>query len=298
VKRPGSRVLSGSLSLDGLHELKDESGQSVPGVSLEAGFAAPLEGVQLPDAYYSSFVELHIEQGDVLEREQVSLGVVTAIAAPAAVRVHIEGKAGHSGTTLMPERRDALCAASEIILGVEAFAKSSGSINTVAAASFCEIYPNTPGAIPSKVTLEIDVRDVDLNRRDSVLRSIIQGVGQVCMRREVQYNLQILHIDPPAKAGSEVLKAMVAACSEGGVRFKPIVSRDYHDALFMARIAPTAMLFIPCREGVSGRPDEYAAPEDIAKGVYILAITLAKLAGDTAVLAPRPVRADPLLLGD
>jgi N-carbamoyl-L-amino-acid hydrolase len=110
-----------------------------------------------------------------------------------------------------------------------------------------------------------------------VIRSIIQGVEQVCVRREIKYSVEIINIDPPARSGSEVLKALVASCAEAGFRFKLMVSRAYHDSLFMARIAPTAMLFIPCREGVSHRPDEYASPEDIARGTYVLALTLARL---------------------
>jgi N-carbamoyl-L-amino-acid hydrolase len=220
---------------------------------------------------------MHIEQGPILEQEQVPLGIVTAIAAPASLRVVLEGVGGHAGAVLMPDRRDALCAAAEIILGVEAFAKNSGSINTVATTGFCEVYPNAVNSVPSRVKLEIDIRDVEQARRDQVIRNVIQGVEQVCTRRGIKYSVEIINIDPPAKSGSEALKALVAACGEAGVKFKLMVSRAYHDSLFMARIAPTAMLFIPCREGISHRPDEYASPEDIAKGTYVLALTLAKL---------------------
>ncbi|ADD28148.1 M20 family metallo-hydrolase [Meiothermus ruber] len=290
----GSRALAGVLSPDSLRELKDPEGRTLEEVRWEAGYMGRLEDVALPEGYYSAFVELHIEQGPVLEQERVPLGIVTAIAAPASLRVHLEGVGGHAGTVLMPDRRDALCAAAEIILGVEAFAKNSGSINTVATTGFCEVYPNAVNSVPSRVRLEIDIRDVEQSRRDQVIRNVIQGVEQVCTRREIKYSVQIINIDPPAKAGSDVLKALVASCSEAGVRFKLMVSRAYHDSLFMARIAPTAMLFIPCREGISHRPDEYAAPDDIARGVYVLALTLAKLslAEEKTVAKDDPVLLD------
>lgn len=290
----GSRALAGVLSPDALRELKDPEGRTLEEVRWEAGYMGRLEDVALPEGYYSAFVELHIEQGPVLEQERVPLGVVTAIAAPASLRIHLEGVGGHAGTVLMPDRRDALCAAAEIILGVEAFAKNSGSINTVATTGFCEVYPNAVNSVPSRVRLEIDIRDVEQSRRDQVIRNVIQGVEQVCTRREIKYSVQIINIDPPAKAGSDVLKALVASCSEAGVRFKLMVSRAYHDSLFMARIAPTAMLFIPCREGISHRPDEYAAPDDIARGVYVLALTLAKLslAEEKTVAKDDPVLLD------
>ncbi|WP_027881169.1 M20 family metallo-hydrolase [Meiothermus rufus] len=273
----GSRALAGVLTPESLRLLRDAEGRSLEEVRWEAGYMGSLEEVLLPSGYYAAFVELHIEQGPVLEQEGIPLGVVTAIAAPASLQVSLEGAGGHAGGVLMPERRDALCAAAEIILGVEAFAKNSGSINTVATTGFCQVYPNAVNSIPSQVKLEIDVRDVEQSRRDQVIRQIIQGVEQVCTRRDIRYSVEIINMDPPAKSGSEVLKALVAACGDAGVRFKLMVSRAYHDALFMARIAPTAMLFIPCRGGVSHRPDEYAAPEDIARGVHVLALALARL---------------------
>lgn len=273
----GSRALAGTLNPDSLRLLRDQEGRTLEEIRWEAGYMGRLEDVQLPEGYYSAFVELHIEQGPLLEQEHVPLGIVTAIAAPASLRVGLEGVGGHAGAMLMPDRHDALCAAAEIILGVEAFAKNSGSINTVATTGFCEVYPNAVNSVPSRVKLEIDVRDVEQSRRDQVIRNVIQGVEQVCTRREIKYSVEIINIDPPAKSGSEVLRALVATCSDAGVKFKLMVSRAYHDSLFMARIAPTAMLFIPCREGVSHRPDEYASPEDIARGTYVLALTLAKL---------------------
>lgn len=290
----GSRALAGVLSPESLRGLKDAEGRTLEEVRWEAGYMGRLEDVQLPEGYYSAFVELHIEQGLLLEQEHVPLGIVTAIAAPASLRVGLEGVGGHAGAMLMPDRHDALCAAAEIILGVEAFAKNSGSINTVATTGFCEVYPNAVNSVPSRVRLEIDVRDVEQSRRDQVIRNVIQGVEQVCTRREIKYSVEIINIDPPAKAGSEALKALVASCSDAGVKFKLMVSRAYHDSLFMARIAPTAMLFIPCREGVSHRPDEYASPEDIARGTYVLALTLANLslAEDKGSMKEEPIMPD------
>lgn len=273
----GSRALCGALTPDAMRELVDPDGKTLEEVRLEAGFVGELEEVVLPENHYSSFVELHIEQGPILVDEKIPLGVVTAIAAPAALRVELEGVGGHAGAMLMPYRYDALCAAAEIILGVEAFAKGSGSVNTVGTVGLIENYPNAVNSVPSKVKLEIDIRDVEQARRDNVMRSIMQGVEQVCTRREIIYNVQILNLDPPAKSGSEVLKAVINSATEAGVRFKPMVSRAYHDSLFMSRIAPMTMIFIPCFEGISHRPDEYSSPEDIARGTYVLALTLAKL---------------------
>ena len=123
----GSRLLSGTLSPDAARKLKDDDGESVDEVRLQAGLRGELEEVKLPRGYYKAFVELHIEQGPILEREQIPLGIVTKIAAPASARITIEGAGGHAGGVLMPDRRDALCAASELILAVENAARTSGS---------------------------------------------------------------------------------------------------------------------------------------------------------------------------
>src|SRR5262249_17260037 len=115
----GSRLLSGTLSPDAAHKLKDKDEASLEDVQRNSGFAENLEQVKLPVGYYQAFVELHIEQGPLLEREHVPLGVVERIAAPASLRLTIEGAGGHAGGVLMPDRRDALCAAAELILALE-----------------------------------------------------------------------------------------------------------------------------------------------------------------------------------
>ena len=123
----GSRLLAGTLSPDSARKLSDKNGAFVEEVRRRVGLEGNLEQVKLPEGYYKAFVELHIEQGPLLEREQIPLGVVERIAAPASLRVTIEGAGGHAGGVLMPDRRDALCAAAELILALEQSAKTSGS---------------------------------------------------------------------------------------------------------------------------------------------------------------------------
>jgi N-carbamoyl-L-amino-acid hydrolase len=132
-------------------------------------------------------------------------------------------------------------------------------------------------AIPSVATLEIDVRDVAPEPRDAALAAIHQAIEAVCARRDVAYTVELLNADPPAACDPGVIEAIVATCADSGMHYQMMVSRAYHDSLFMATICPTAMIFIPCRDGISHRPDEYSAPEQIAAGVAILAGTLARL---------------------
>jgi len=275
----GSRLLSGTMTPDGARKLIDKDGASFEEVRRKAGYSAPLEEVKLPGGYYKAFVELHIEQGPLLEQQKIPLGIVTSIAAPASFRITVEGAGGHAGAVLMPERRDALCAAAELILAIENAAKSSGAIDTVATVGICEVFPGAVNSIPSRVRLTLDIRDTDLARRDAAMRAIEAARQTIAAKRQVAISEEIVNADAPAQCAPEIVEAFSQACAKHNLASMKMVSRAYHDSLFMSRIAPVAMLFIPCRNGYSHRPDEYAAPEDIARGTLVLAETLASLAG-------------------
>jgi ureidoglycolate amidohydrolase len=274
----GSRLLSAAMSAEQAQKLRDKDGVSVDEVRDRAGMRGPLETVKLPAGYYKAFVELHIEQGPILEREKVPLGIVTSIAAPASLRISVEGSGGHAGGVLMPDRRDALCAASELILAIEREARSSGAADTVATVGICEVFPGAVNSIPSQVRLSLDVRDTNLQRRDAVLRAIDDAAQAIATKRQVAMQKELLNADSPAECAKEIREALARSCATHGLPSISMVSRAYHDSLFMARIVPVGMLFIPCRNGYSHRPDEYASPEDIAAGVTVLAETLAMLA--------------------
>jgi N-carbamoyl-L-amino-acid hydrolase len=273
----GSRLLAGVLDPAADEGLVDKTGHSLKQVRTTAGFAGSLSGVRLPKSYYDAFVELHIEQGPLLERDQVPIGIVNAIAAPASSRITVEGEGGHAGAVLMPTRRDAFLAACELALAVEHAAKSSGSIDTVGTVGVCEVFPGAVNSIPSRVRIETDVRDTDLARRDHALAQIKEAIPEIASRRGVSITSETINADEPCVCAPRVVDALRQACSSLGFVYQEMVSRAYHDSLFMSRISPTAMLFIPCRGGVSHRPDEYASPEAISTGVAVLAETLKTL---------------------
>jgi len=273
----GSRLLSGTLSADAAMKLKDNDGATLEEVRRKAGFGGELDKVKLPRGYYKAFIELHIEQGPLLECQKIPLGIVTKIAAPATLRVSIEGAGGHAGGVLMADRHDALCAAAELILAVENSARTTGASDTVATIGICEVFPGAVNSIPSRVRLSVDVRDTDLQRRDGVVRTTEAACHCISVQRQVSIQSELLNADAPADCAPAIIDALSETCRKHQLNFLPIVSRAYHDSLFMARIAPVAMLFIPCRNGYSHRPDEYAAPEDMVRGTMVLAETLAAL---------------------
>jgi N-carbamoyl-L-amino-acid hydrolase len=205
------------------------------------------------------------------------MGIVESIAAPASYQLVAEGVGGHAGGVLMRERKDALCAAAEIILAAEEAALASGSSDTVATVGICDVFPGAVNSIPNRVRLTLDARDTDLPRRDRVLEAIQNKANRVSEKRGVSIQFHVVNADAPAVCSSLVTDALVRACNTHKLPFQKMVSRAYHDSLFMSRIAPTGMLFIPCRNGYSHRPDEFASPEDIARGTLVLAETLAEL---------------------
>lgn len=274
----GSRMMSAVLTPAQAQALRDKEGRSLDQLRNPAGFTGPLESVALPAGRFHQFIEMHIEQGPILEQEGIDLGLVTHIAAPASMRILIEGEGGHAGGKLMPGRKDALAAAAELVLALESAAKSTGAIDTVGTVGVCEVFPGAVNSIPSRVRLETDIRDIDAARRDSVINTLKAACADVAGRRGVTIATEMVNADPPATCDPGILDAMEQAAKAAGKTYKRMVSRAYHDSLFMARIAPVAMLFIPCRGGVSHRPDEYASPEWIGSGVHVLSRTLAALA--------------------
>jgi N-carbamoyl-L-amino-acid hydrolase len=197
---------------------------------------------------------------------------------PSSFFITVEGQGGHAGGVLMPDRHDALCGAAELIVKIEALAHGSGSIDTVATVGICDVHPGAINSIPSRVKLGVDLRDTDGKRRDRVLGEIQKAAQEIGQQRQLQITTQMLNADEPAVSSPEILAAIAQGCEEEGLQSREIVARAYHDSSFMAQIAPMAMIFIPCRNGVSHRPDEYAAPEHIVDGVKVLARTLAGLA--------------------
>ncbi len=274
----GSRMMGSVLTPKQALALRDKDGRGLEELRSQAGFSGPLESVPVPNGRFHQFVELHIEQGPYLEQEGLDVGLVTHIAAPASQRIVIEGEGGHAGGKLMPGRKDALAAAAELILALETAARSTGAIDTVGTVGICEVFPGAVNSVPSRVLITTDVRDIDRTRRDGALASLAAAADQVRARRGVTITTELINADPPTTCDPAILAALEASAIAAGKTYKKMVARAYHDSSFVSCIAPTAMLFIPCRGGVSHRPDEYASPEWIGSGVHVLARTLAQLA--------------------
>lgn len=281
----GSRAMAGALTAARLASLKDSlSNASFKEVVAAAGFGgafpdeqAMLDAARLAPDAYSAFVELHIEQGPRLEQAGVPIGVVTAIAAPAALTVDLYGDGGHAGALLMRDRHDAGLAAAELALAVEAAALATGVEDTVATSGVVALQPGAVNSVPRHAHLELDIRDIDGGRRDAVVDRIQKAAADIAQRRGVRIETAFINSDPPATSATAVVDAITAAADSLGLAYMRMVSRAYHDTLFVAQVVPSAMIFIPCTGGFSHRPDEFASDADMDHGVAVLALTLARL---------------------
>jgi N-carbamoyl-L-amino-acid hydrolase len=274
----GSRLMAGTITVEKARGLRDREGRGLDELRALAGYTGPLESVRLPSGYYHSFVELHIEQGPILEQKGIPIGIVEHIAGPSSYRVTLHGEGGHAGAVLMPVRHDALLAGAEIALAVERAALESGSPDTVGTVGVLRVEPGAVNSVPFKAYLEIDLRDARLDTRLKALSDIKGAAELACSKRGVTMEFEEINADPPAAGDQATIAIAEEVCAKLGLRSLRMISRAYHDSLFMARVSPTTMIFIPCLNGWSHRPEEFAATEHIAAGAEVLAHTMARRA--------------------
>jgi ureidoglycolate amidohydrolase len=222
----GSRLLGGVLSPKTAATLRDRDGKNLEQWRKAAGCKGKLNSVKLRKNFYSAFVELHIEQGPVLERKKISIGIVEKIAAPSTLRIKLAGVGGHAGATLMPGRRDALLAGAEISLAVERAAKNSGSPDTVGTTGIFRIEPGAVNSVPCKAHLEIDLRDTNVKTRDAALKKIEAAVKEICRRRKIKLRMERLNVDPPAICDAALVRMISEICRVQKVSCKKMISRD------------------------------------------------------------------------
>ena len=223
---------------------------------------------------YASFSELHIEQGKVLEEKGIKIGIVRNIAAPTRFKIHIQGMADHSGATPMGMRRDALVAAAKLILAVNEAAEDEKAHGTVGTVGVVEVEPGSINVVPGAVTLWVDVRGVEPGSIRRTLEDIQAEAENVAVTDRVGVRIEMLTADSPVPLSETLAEQTEGVCRELGYSFLHMNSGAGHDAMHMAKITPTTMIFITCRAGISHNPAEYADIDDICHGITVLANVL------------------------
>jgi len=215
----------------------------------------------------------------VLETHGEPIGIVEAIAAPHDFRLTFEGAATHAGATPMALRHDALVGAAEAIVAIERIATGSTSGTTVGTVGVVRARPGAINVVPGTVSLDVDVRDSDADAREAVVAVIVATAQAIATTRGLTVGVEEIVVDVPVACDPTIVGAAVAACDALGLTGRRMISGAYHDAMIMGRRVPVGMIFVPSRGGISHRPDEYTAPEQLDQGVAVLARTLERLAG-------------------
>ena len=216
----------------------------------------------------------------MLDETGEQIGIVKNIAAPTRFKIIVEGIADHSGATPMDFRRDALVAGAKLILAVQEAASEESENGTVATVGIVETEPGSINVIPGKVTLWVDLRGVDNESIQNAMETINEAVSIVAEEDSVRITVDMLTSDDPVPL-SETLAAMFEEiCQEKGLQYRVMNSGAGHDAMHMAKLVPTSMIFIPCKEGISHNPAEYAKPQDITNGINVLAAAVKRLASE------------------
>lgn len=266
----GSKAMRGKLTLNDLHRLVDTQGITLYDV---------LKGRNLnPDAIESmaynrpvkAFIEIHIEQGKVLEHEQKQIGIVSGIAGPERFYVTIRGNADHSGATPMNLRHDALCGASKIILGIEEVTSMQEEPPVVGTVGIAEVVPGAMNVIPGAVKLGVDIRSISKVARDSVVFLIKELIDVIAEKRGLSYTIEPISKDHPVSMHPLMVKEIERAVTSLQLEYMIMSSGAGHDAMHWAEVAPTGMIFIPCRDGISHNSVEFAAMDDIVAGAEVL----------------------------
>jgi N-carbamoyl-L-amino-acid hydrolase len=275
----GSKAMAGLANLAAWQKAKDPDGRDLPGVFRERGLdAAAIGAAARRPGELKAFVELHIEQGPVLERERLPIGIVEGIAAPTRLKVGVTGVAGHSGATPMGGRRDALVSAAKAVLAIRAAAEREASHGTVGTVGLLTVRPGAMNVIPGQVEMWVDIRGIDAASIGRAVGEVRSWLEQIAEEDHTALAVETLTADRPVPMDPGVVGAIEGACRRLGFPYRRMPSGAGHDAMNMASIAPAGMIFIPCRDGVSHNPDEYAAPEDILAGVEVLTEALHDLA--------------------
>ena len=264
----GSRALAGTLSEEELKP-EDEAGISIADAMRDRGLHPGRIGeAARPQDSLAAYLELHIEQGRVLESEDLPVGVVTGIAAPVWRRLVFTGETGHAGTTPMKLRRDALAAAAEVAAVVEQEASAAGS--SVGTVGQLGVEPGGINIIPGRVELSLDLRDNDEGTRDLVEDRILKRARALCERRGVGFETEVLQRMTPVSCSETVRGAVRAACEGLGLRTYDLASGAAHDGMQLVGLCPVGMIFIRSKDGVSHNPEEWSSKEDCTGGTNVL----------------------------
>lgn len=277
----GSRAISGRLTAADLASHADPEGTTLAEALRSLGYHVERFGGEFPrrEPVHAS-LELHIEQSDHLERAGVPVGVVTGICAPTNLVCEVRGVQSHAGGTSMRDRRDAYMAAAEMGLLLERLARESTSAYITGTVGRLALVPGVASVIPGRATFTVDVRSVSAADKDALVRDLEAGARGIARRRGVEVSFELLNDDAPLSCDEHLASVLRGRADELGVAHMDVVSGPYHDSLMLGDLMPAAMLFVPCKGGISHDRAESIDYDDLVKGTAVLAEGLARIADE------------------
>ena len=258
----GSGLITKEVYKHDIGEAVNREGITLREIFKERGYHLEPKRIQGVKEY----IELHIEQGKVLEEYEDAVGIVQTIAGPRRFLIHIKGNAEHSGATPMGMRTDALCAAAELILEVEEIGKSESIYQSVATVGTVKVAPNALNVIPGEVTLGVDMRGIDTGSLDRMETRLKSACKKICDKRKVKYYREKTSDIPPINMSAELQQKLLAAAKKLRIPHRSMISGAGHDAMSFANICESAMVFIPCAKGISHNKKEFTTIESICDG--------------------------------
>ncbi|MEM0265631.1 MAG: M20 family metallo-hydrolase [Candidatus Methanomethylicia archaeon] len=269
----GSKAITGKLTEEQLNSIRDREGKTLLQAIQECGFSGKIDECRIAKGYYNNFIELHIEQGPILESKGKDIGVVTGISAPSRIKVTFKGMAGHSGTVPMDHRRDALIPLAETILEVRRIIEPVKDL-AVGTVGFIQVKPNVATIIPEEATAIIEFRSLNKEVKDQLIETILTRIGEISTKNKVDYDAKVIVDEKPVYIPTYIIELIEKVANNLGYKTLRIPSGASHDAAHMMEICDVGMIFIPCKGGYSHMPKEETSIENIVKGVKTLVHTI------------------------
>jgi N-carbamoyl-L-amino-acid hydrolase len=275
----GSKVMAGKIKAETLKKLVDKDGISLYEALMRAGYAPDeIKSARIRPGEIHAFIELHIEQGPILEKEDCPTGIVTSIAAPTRLKVVVSGRSDHSGNTPMDMRQDALAGASELILGVEQIARYEAGERTVGTVGYAHVEPGAMNVVPGRVEIGIDIRDINRHDKAAAVKRVIDLMEQIANRRNLSIGCEKLSDEEPVALSGKVINCLKEMASQTKIPYKIMPSGAGHDAMNMSYITDAGMIFIPSINGISHNIAEKSHFEDICRGTELFLLAVSALA--------------------
>lgn len=262
----GSGLITKEIYKQDIGGLSSRDGETLESVFERKGYSLRPEKISGVRRY----LELHIEQGKVLEECRTAVGIVGTIAGPRRFRLYLRGMAEHSGATPMSMRQDALCAAAEIILEIEKIGKKESAYQSVATVGIVENHPNVLNVIPGQAELGVDIRGIELGSLDRMEQAMKEAAKKICQSRGIEYMEEKISSIPPISMSGSVELGLEQAAKRLGISSRRMPSGAGHDAMSFAEICDTGMVFIPCSKGVSHNHGEFTTIESICDGARVI----------------------------